>query len=226
MPVDGWVPMFVVPLLALAGLASGAVSRSGAICGTALGWILSYGLGWSGLAMPSALALLGTLVSARKHNRRNALQVFCNGGVAAIAALAAACGWRLGALVAASALSAALSDTAAGEIGRRFSATPRRLLVGPPVERGRDGAMSWMGTGAGAAFAFPIPLVAWALGALPDFAAVGAVAAAGFAGNVVDSILGASTQRRLGARGNDWVNLMMTTAAAALAVLAVLCRPG
>jgi uncharacterized protein (TIGR00297 family) len=218
-PVEGWLPILSVPLIAIGGLLSGAVSRSGAISGTVFGVLLAWGLGWPGIAMPTVLAFVGTAVSARHHRRRDVLQVACNGGVAALAAVAAILGWGPAVYAAAGSLSAALADTAAGEIGRRASAAPRMLLFGPVVERGRDGAMSWIGTCAGAAFAWPVPLAAWALGGLPDFAAVSTVAAAGFAGNLIDSILGAALQKRLGRHGNDWVNLIATSAACAIALL-------
>jgi len=219
MPVDGWIPILAVPVIAVASLAGGAVRRSGALAGMLVGLALAWGLGWSGFAMLAALVGIGTLVSARGSRDRDWMQVISNGGVAAVAALAAGAGWQWGGLAAAGALAASLSDTVASEWGRRFGGQPRMLLLGARIESGSDGGMSWLGTCAGALFAWPVPLVAVASGGLADFGAVSAVAAAGFAGNLVDSALGATVQQRLGPRGNDWVNLMATAAGALMALV-------
>ena len=217
---DGWPPLVATLLLAVAGLRFRAVSLSGAVAGCVLGLLLTAAFGWAGLAMPLTLAVLGTVVSSHDHGARGRWQVLCNGGVAALAALAALAGWSGAVLAAAASLSAALADTASGELGRRLDVQPRLLLFGPRAQTGRDGAMSWPGTCAGMLFTWPVPLVAWALGALPDFAAVSAVAAAGFIGSVLDSVYGLTIQGRLGARGNDWVNLI-STATAAVVVLVI-----
>ncbi len=220
MLAHGWLPLVAVPLVAVVGWRTGAVSRFGAVVGCALGLVLSAAFGWAGLAMPLTLVVIGTLLSAREERGRDRWQVLCNGGVAMLAALAALAGWRLGALAAAASIAAALSDTAAGELGRRYGGRPRMLLLGPLAEPGRDGAMSWAGTVFGMLFAWPVPLVAWLLGALPDFAAVSSVAAAGFAGCILDSVYGLTLQPRLGARGNDLVNLLATASAAIVVLVA------
>jgi uncharacterized membrane protein len=45
-----------------------------------------------------------------------------------------------------------------------------------------------------------------------------AAAAAGFLGNLADSVVGLAVQKRLGPRGNDWTNLLATGIAALAAV--------
>jgi uncharacterized membrane protein len=64
-----------------------------------------------------------------------------------------------------------------------------------------------------------VPLVAWWLGALDSFSAASAVAAAGMSGNLVDSVLGASVQAKLGSRGNDFVNAGATLTGGVLGLL-------
>ncbi|MEM8883643.1 MAG: DUF92 domain-containing protein [Planctomycetota bacterium] len=203
----------VLTVLAFAAAAwrVGAVSLDGALAGIGVAGLLTWRFGWGGFVMLLVFVVLGTTISERSGRRRDAVQVLCNGGAAAIAA---ACGWPA---AAAGALAAALSDTAASELGKRYGGVPRQILFGGRLEPGRDGGMSWLGTIAGLAFAWPVPLVAWAFGILPDFRVVSWIAAAGMIGNLIDSVLGATIQRRLGARGNDWVNLAATTAAATLA---------
>jgi uncharacterized membrane protein len=84
------------------------------------------------------------------------------------------------------------------------------LLLGPSAEPGADGAMSLVGTLAGVAGA---ALVA-GVGALLGQPAFWLVAAAGIAGNLVDSLVGWGLQERLGPRGNDLTNLLATAAGA------------
>ena len=202
--------MLFVPVVAVVALRASAVGRGGAVSGLLVGVALTFGLGWAGFFMLMALVLIGTLLSERGKRQRDGWQVLCNGGVAAVCALMGS------GAAAAGALAASLSDTASSEVGRRFGTGTRRLLFGPRVEAGEDGGMTWSGTIAGLVFAWPVPLLGWAFGGLPSFATVSAVAAAGMTGNLLDSLLGASIQRRLGPRGNDLVNLVATVAAALL----------
>jgi uncharacterized protein (TIGR00297 family) len=158
----------------------------------------------------------GTAASARAHRGRGPMQALCNGAVAASGALCALAGARWGGALAAAALATAFSDTVSGEIGRRFGGTPRRLLVGARVAPGADGGMSVLGTAAGALCALALPASGALAGAPWDGRAMVLLAAAGMAGNVADSILGVCVQPHLGARGNDWTNLLATACGGAL----------
>ncbi len=211
-PLDGLWPVAAVPLIALAAYLLRAMSAGGAAMGSLLAVAITWGLGWTGLLMLATLLVVGTVVSDRSRRGRGALQAFCNGGGAAACALAAAFGWNWGGAGAVGALAAALSDTVAGEVGQRFKAPARMLLFGPRAPPGIDGGMSVLGTAAGLLAALPIPLIAGAPYMAPILGAV--------AGNLADSILGATVQRRLGRRGNDLVNLMATVIGAAVTVAA------
>lgn len=213
MHADGWLALLPVPFFALFSWRVRAVSRSGAIAGLVVGLMLAFGLGWAGFLILLTMVGLGTITSERSGRQRDAWQVLCNGGVAAAFGV-----FGVGA-AAAGALAAALSDTASSEIGRRFGGQPRRLLFGAPIEAGRDGGMSWLGTILGIVFAWPVPLVAWSMGALDSFSAASAVAAAGMTGNLVDSILGATIQGKLGPRGNDIVNAGATLTGGVIGLL-------
>jgi uncharacterized protein (TIGR00297 family) len=206
----------VTPVIAVVALWRGAVGRAGASAGAAVGLCIAWGAGWAGVGMLGTLLLLGTLASDRRRRGRGALQVLCNGAAAAVAAV---CGAQWGAVACAGALATALSDTAAGELGQRFGGRARALLLGPPVPAGADGGMSPVGTLAGVVAALPVPLAGWGLGAPFDGTAVLAVAGAAVLGNLLDSVVGLAFQRGLGPRGNDWTNLVATTAGAAAAVL-------
>jgi uncharacterized protein (TIGR00297 family) len=178
---------------------------------------------------------------------RNAAQVVANGGLfVLLAACARFTGNELLALAAVGALAAASSDTWSTEIGTLLGGTPRLITTGGTVEPGMSGGVTAAGFGAGAAGALFIAAVG-AL-ALPEHRARFAMAAAigGFAGCLVDSLIGATLQskrfcdpcgrwterfvhdcgyRTRHARGINWlsnnsVNLCGTLAGAVTAVLA------
>jgi uncharacterized membrane protein len=87
------------------------------------------------------------------------------------------------------------------------------LLFGPAAAPGTDGAMSWFGT----LVAIPAAAVVAVIGCYDAPRTGLAVLLAGFAGNLVDSVLGATVQRALGRHANDAVNLLATGSGAALA---------
>jgi uncharacterized protein (TIGR00297 family) len=119
----------------------------------------------------------------------------------------------------AGALAAALSDTVAGELGRRYGGRPRILLLGARVPVGTDGAMTVIGTLSGLLAAPLVPVAGAVAGGDPGLRAIVAVGAAGFLGNLSDSFFGRAVQARLGRWGNDWVNLLASLVGAALAIL-------
>lgn len=194
------------------------------------------------------------LAAGGKGARRDAGQVFANGGAAALAAgvalfapvpaiFAAYCG----------SLAAATADTWATELGATFGGSPRLITNGRPVPAGTSGGVTPAGTLGGAAGAALIALAAMGVAQLgPTATASGvrvapeklfvAVLVGGFAGMLVDSLVGAtlqgkfvcdacgvSTESRLhvcgkAARrvqgwawlGNDWVNVTATFVGAGL----------
>ena len=205
---DLW-PVACVPLVALVGFLTGAVDKRGAVAGLAVGLAIAWGAGWRGFFMLAALLAVGTLCSRGSSRDRGWVQVLCNGAVAALAALVS---WPL---AVAGARAAALSDTGSGELGRRRGGRPRLLLFGRAVDAGRDGGMSAVGTLLGLPAAAMVALA----GSFDDLRIAAVITVAGFGGNVIDSVLGATVQARLGKHGNDLVNLMATAAGAAIAVL-------
>jgi len=177
-----------------------------------VGLATGYGLGWRGL-----LLLLGFFVSSSllsKKTSRNHRQVIANGGIAALSALLGS--W----LAFAGSLAAATADTWATEIGQ-FSPTPPRLITnGTRVPAGTDGGMTLLGTVGGIAGAGLIAGLAVGLG--PGGSGLGLamrVAVAGVVGMLLDSLLGATVQRKVRWVDNDAVNLAATLTGAACAGL-------
>jgi uncharacterized protein (TIGR00297 family) len=106
------------------------------------------------------------------------------------------------------ALCEATADTVSSEIGQAFGGAPVLITSLRRVEPGTDGAITWLGTLAGAAGAALVAAVGfWAMRMTPVQAAVALVA--GVAGLLFDSMLGATAERR-GWLGNDLVNFSST----------------
>ncbi len=208
------------------------LSRSGAVAALAVGGATVWGAGWRGFGLLLAFFVSGSLLTTMAEGgggRRTAAQVFANGGVAAVAALA---GWWP---IFAGALAAATADTWATEIGA-FSPTPPRLITsGVPVPRGASGGITPLGTAGGVLGAAVMGGLSWVLGPRaggpgsthPGWTAA-VVAGAGVVGMLVDSLLGATVQGAFGdepvqpRRGyawldNDGVNLAATLAGAGIA---------
>ena len=183
---------------------SGAVAAIGiGAAATAAGW------NWGALLVVyfvAALLLsrLGRAEKARltggvvaKSGARDATQVIANGGVFAACLLGVLLGSKhsgvTSGIAALGALAASAADTWATEIGTLYGGTPRFLLTFRRIPAGTSGGVSTAGSLAMIAGSAFIALVARYIG-LPD--AVGIVAAAGVAGAVADSLLGATLQER------------------------------
>jgi uncharacterized protein (TIGR00297 family) len=138
-------------------------------------------------------ARIGDLVE--KGGERDAWQVAANGGMFTAFAIASlihpsSIWFPLGA----GAIAAATADTWATEIGTLVTHPPRLITTGKVVPAGTSGAVTWIGSVAGLAGAIFIGNVALLVGWGP--AAAWAAVAGGIAGSVVDSLVGATTQRR------------------------------
>ncbi|MUT68835.1 DUF92 domain-containing protein [Paenibacillus sp. NEAU-GSW1] len=147
-------------------------------------------------------------VNYEKSGRRDAGQVWANGGVGLLLCAADAIWPSAGWLYAYIGVMAAVNaDTWATEIGALSKSAPRSLLSGKVVKAGTSGAVTPLGSAAALAGAATIGGVAAALLALQqqaDAAAgsalggaaaiVAAAAAAGLAGCFADSLLGATGQ--------------------------------
>lgn len=204
---------------------SGLVSRSGAVAGAIVGFlILAYG-GWPAYALLWTFFIAGTVATKwgyavkretgtaqADRGRRGAPHVVAN-CLVPLALLV------LGAPAAAfaGAFAAALADTLGTEVGSLFGRDPRSPLTFDPVPAGTPGAISLTGTGAALGGACGIALFAWIFGWLPR-AAILAVIAGGFLGATAESIL-ADVRRRSGGRlDHEFANAFNTFAGALIAL--------
>jgi uncharacterized protein (TIGR00297 family) len=228
-----WTGALAVALFSVAGLAAGAISLSGAVVGWVLGVAVWAGLGWRGFALLAAFVTLGSLATRWRRERKVALGVAQSGGGrrgarhALANALVPAAAASLVPFVSnpepwilavAGALAAVTSDTLSSEIGQAVGGRTYLILALRPAAIGTDGAISVIGTVTGALAAATIAGSAWALGLVSLGGAV-AVVAAGFAGNLLDSLLGATLEHR-GFLGNEAVNFAASICGALLAALA------
>ena len=185
-----------------------------------------------------------------KTDTRDAIQVLCNGGVAATCAVGHALWpsplWLTAFL---SALATANADTWATELGVLSTREPLSLTSLRRVRPGTSGAVSGLGLAATFAGALVIATFAFPLHAEAPLPVAAAAALAGSAGSLIDSLIGATLQashhcprcdetseahvhacgtrcrhfRGLRWLGNDLVNLAATSAGAALGAAGFVC---
>ncbi len=193
---------------AIALVAWGARTLEGpaAVAAWSVGTLVLAAGGWTGGA---ALLCFFVFASAVSHlppalptpldprgHRRDARQVYANGGFAALASLLALLGvlspgaalWSLTA-----SLAAAAADTWATSVGALSPRAPRHLLSGARVPAGTSGGVTWIGTAGAAAGALLVSLPA-ALTGHSRLLPVGTII--GMGGMLLDSALGATVQAR------------------------------
>jgi uncharacterized protein (TIGR00297 family) len=206
---------FLGALIGFLAWRAGALSRSGAWAAMLVGGLIfgQGGLPWAALLLvffvsSSAFSRLFARRKAElnekfsKGSRRDGGQVFANGGLGALLALAGGLlpglGWIW--IAYAGAMAAVNADTWATELGVLSRTPPRLITTGRPVERGASGAVSLAGTLAAFAGAALIAVIAGALpgqaSSMPySFPAVFLAAlVGGVAGALFDSFLGATVQ--------------------------------
>jgi uncharacterized protein (TIGR00297 family) len=210
----------------------GGVYAAGALAGFAIAFTLYMSRGWQMFAVLFCVFVLtwaATRVGyARKRVRglaesesksgRSAAQVVANVGLAAFAIPIATHSPELvlpATWAAVAVLAEAAADTCSSEIGKAYGRKTVLLTTWQPVPPGTDGGVSWIGMAAALSASTLVSGSAFALGILTLRGAVW-VALAGVLGTLLDSLLGATLERR-GLLNNDAVNLLGTATAGTLA---------
>jgi uncharacterized protein (TIGR00297 family) len=219
---------------ALLAWALKAASRSGAVCGFFLGTAIYLGYGYKSFLLLCAFVLLGSVATRLGFSKKAARGVAERRGGArswreALANLLAAAFFAvlvitthheaafLIALVAA--LAEAAGDTVSSEVGQWTSDRAYLITTFEAVPAGEDGGISLGGTAAGFAASAIIMGLGLGLGLSGPYRFAGPALALGAAcvGNLFDSLLGATIQRR-GLVTNGIVNFAGTSVAGALAL--------
>jgi uncharacterized protein (TIGR00297 family) len=216
---------------ALVALAARTVSCSGAALGFILGVLVYLGWGWKSFLILLAMVLLGSLATrlgyARKAERgvaeraggarswREALANISPGAFFAV--LVITTHYEHAFLVAfLAAFAEAAGDTVASEIGQWLSPQAYLVTTWQAVPAGENGGISLAGTATGLLASLLVVALGLALGLTGASGAAVAFAAA-VAGNLMDSVLGATLERR-GLVTNGVVNFAGTSLAGALAL--------
>ena len=146
-----------------------------------------------------------------KHEQRSIPNIMGNSGPAIIALLLG----QFGAFFAA--LSAAFADTASSEIGMLARERPVLITSLEKVEKGTDGGITVLWISAAVAAATIMGLFYY-FAVTPSAGLAALIVAAGIAGSVVDSFLGAVFERR-GKLDNTQVNFIASASGAAVFLL-------
>ena len=224
----------LVLLLLGAGMAysvrAGKLTVVAACTGGLLGLLIFLGSGFNGVSLLALFFGLGSAASAWKvadkrrlglaeenKGRRTTGQVLANAGVAGVLGLLA---WQLpryaslAHLMLAGSFAAATADTMASELGNVYGRRYYNILTLRPDARGLNGVVSLEGTLLGlAGSAVLAGTYCLAAGWGPAF---GWLLVAGTAGNLADSVLGATLERRHYV-SNNVVNLLNTLTGALVA---------
>jgi uncharacterized protein (TIGR00297 family) len=216
---------------ALVAVGLKTASRSGAALGFVLGWFVYLGCGWKSFLILFAFFLLGSLstrlgyarkaargLAERRGGARGWREALANVSAGAFFSILAISTRQQGACLAAlvASFAEAAGDTVSSEIGQWLGGHTCLLTTLRPVPAGEEGGVSLEGSAAGLTAATLIAALGLALRLTGPGGAAVALAAA-LVGNLFDSLLGATLERR-GLVTNGVVNFAGTGLAGALAL--------
>lgn len=227
---------YPVYLFLLAGMIFSVISHkltiTAAITGVVVGLLVYKGVGYTGLTMLVLFFISGSGatswqlnkkqqlgIAEKNRGRRTAGQVLANGGVAAILGGMA---WRIPEraammqLMMTGSLAAATADTLSSELGSLYGRRFYDIITFKKVQRGPDGVVSLEGTLIGIAGAALIAITYMVGFGFSYFGWM--IIVAGAIGNLFDSILGATLERRH-MIGNNIVNFLNTCIGAGICLL-------
>jgi uncharacterized protein (TIGR00297 family) len=226
--------LLVTSIFAIGAFALKGVNVSGAAAGAMLGFIFYEAGDWQLFACLVA-AFLTTFISTKAGAKRkeslglgeprtgrSAVQIVSNLGVSGSLLVYATLVISrepdkhfLPLVMAIAALAQATADTASSEIGEAYGGTPLLITTLKKASIGTDGAITLLGTTAGAAAALVVAGAFRVFVGMHGFELAALITTAAVLGMFVDSVLGATLERR-GWISNNTVNLLGTASASAL----------
>ena len=191
--------------LSLLAVRMGWLNGSGAVMAVLLGLLIWTGGGWQSIVLLFVFFVTGSLVAKLKGNNgrsdakqgkpRDYLQVICNGGIAGFCMAWAGLEFQDPAIpftLFGVSVAVSTADTWSSEIGLFLNGRVVDIVGLKPIPKGVSGGISLKGTIAGAAGAGLIALLAYFL----DFSFAWIIFVAGFAGMLLDSLLGSLFQAK------------------------------
>ena len=232
MQLNYWILLLILAFGMFLSVKSGKLTIAAALTGGVLALLVFIGSGFTGIAMMAIFFVLGSAATGWKisinqsfglaennKGKRTARQVIANAGVAAILGLLA---WlypqkaSLFQLMTAAGFASATADTISSELGNVYGRRFYNILSFKKDGRGLNGVVSLEGTLFGIAGSAIIAII-YAIGFKWDVN-IAYIILAGTAGNIADSLLGATLERKHVLR-NDAVNFLNTLVAALTALL-------
>ncbi|MEX6687708.1 DUF92 domain-containing protein [Danxiaibacter flavus] len=202
------------------------------IAGACVGWLVYLGAGYAGIAVMASFFILGTAASSWQYNkkarlliaeqnkgRRTTGQVLANAGIAGLMGLLTVFlpqYTTLSGLMMAASFSSATADTLSSELGNVYGKRFYNILTLKKDTRGLNGVISLEGTLAGFAGSALIAVVYVLF--TKQVSHFWIIVIAGTIGNLTDSLLGASWERRH-LLNNNAVNFLNTLVAALFCLL-------
>lgn len=208
-PLPAAVIASVMLLTGIVSFKRKSVSFSGALAAVLVGFAVTWGLRLEGFIILFTFFIVSDIAGKLRRKKvrrkdgvetkegpRDMSQVLANGLMAALASI-----WWLfsgsdaALIMFGAALAESFSDTIAGETGRLSASGPVSIVTFRPVEPGTSGGVTALGALSGF-MASALISTMWALLFRPGRAVFGAscICIAGFAGSIVDSLLGALVQ--------------------------------
>ncbi|MFT5832913.1 MAG: hypothetical protein ACI97N_000535 [Cognaticolwellia sp.] len=220
----------VVIILSVISIYLKKVTISGGVTGMVVSFFILYN-SWENFLLFGLFFVLGSIATKWQFERKQKLglsqenegirswiHAVANGGIPAIFSLLAICfpNNQYFTYAATAAIASALSDTLSSELGNLYGKRYFDILTLKKGRRGDDGVISFEGTIVGLLGSFLIALLFAIL--TDNFLIILPIAIAGFIGNISDSYLGATIQRK-GYIDNHLVNFINTFIAAILVIL-------
>lgn len=227
-----WIIIIIFTLAAVMSVKTKKLTPVAGITGSIIGLLVFAGAGYTGVAMIATFFLLGTGATSwgirvkqklglaeKNKGRRTAGQVAANAGAAAILGLLAVlypAKTDLFRFMMVATIASATADTLSSELGNLYGRNFYNIITFRKDTRGLDGVVSIEGTLIGL-FGSVIIALEYAL-AFGSTVHLLWIIVAGTVGNLSDSILGATLERK-GYLHNNAVNFLNTAVAAVFALL-------
>lgn len=232
MPSNYWLILVILTVVAFISVKAKKLTIRAAITGWVVGLLIFAGAGYTGVAMIATFFLSGTGATSwrmsvkqklglaeKDKGRRTAGQVIANAGAAALLGILAMlypAKVNLFRLMMAAAIASATADTLSSELGNIYGKNFYNIISLKKDKRGLDGVVSVEGTLIGVAGSIIIAFI-YALDFKNEIHFFWIIVA-GTAGNLSDSVLGATLERKGYLRNNE-VNFLNTAIAALFALL-------